>query len=115
MNIHDAFPSKYLHARDLAGKEPIVVIRTVEPQLMRVDGGKQLKKLVVHFVGKQKALVLNKTMALAIAQIVGSEDTDAWRGKSVRLFATTTTFGKETVPCVRVRAAGVTIAAEVVG
>jgi hypothetical protein len=104
MNIHEAFPSPYLHARDLGEKQPLVVIRIVEARTMRVEGGKQVKKLVVHFVGKAKALVLNKTVARAIAALVGSEETTAWAGKTIRLYATTTTFGKDTVPCVRVKA-----------
>jgi hypothetical protein len=49
---------------------------------------------------------LNKTNATAIAALLGSPETDAWRGKTIRLYATTTTFGKDTVACVRVKAVG---------
>jgi hypothetical protein len=108
MNIHDSFPSRFLKARDLDGHAPIVVIRGVESQAMRFEGGggKETKKLVVFFVGKDKGLVLNKTNALAIAKLLGSENTEDWRGRPIRLYGTTTKFGNDTVDCVRVRAVG---------
>jgi hypothetical protein len=48
---------------------------------------------------------LNKTLATAIAAIAGTPETDAWPGTVVTLFGTTATFGKETYPVVRVKAA----------
>ena len=76
MELQIAFPSRYLKAVDLAGRQPAVVIRIVEARAMRVEGGKPVTKLVVHFVGKQKGLVLNKTNAIAIAELLGSTETD---------------------------------------
>jgi hypothetical protein len=102
MNIDDAFPSRYLKPADLGQAAPAVVIAGV--RLERV-GSRQTSKPVLYFEGKSKGLILNKTNARAIAALVGTTETERWRGARVRLFVTTTTFGGETVPCIRVKSA----------
>jgi hypothetical protein len=61
---------------------------------------------VVYFRGKDKGVVLNKTNGNKIAALVGSKDTEDWAGCQIRLYATETEFGGETVECIRVKAAG---------
>lgn len=102
MNILDAFPSKYLKAHELKGTEPVVTIARVELETM---GRTRERCPVVYFTGKTKGLKLNKTVATTIAAIAGSPDTDAWVGTTVRLYATSATFGEETYPVVRIKAA----------
>ena len=53
---------------------------------VRSDSGQQERKLVAHFVGKDKAMILNRTNAEAIAQVAGTDDIDAWPGVRVILF-----------------------------
>jgi hypothetical protein len=101
MNLNDAFPSRYLKAHDLQGHEPVVTIARVDFEAM---GRTRDVRPVVYFRGKAKGLKLNKTMALAIAVIAGSEDTDRWPGTAVQLFTTTATFDTRTFPVVRVKA-----------
>ena len=102
MNILDAFPSKYLKARDLKGTEPTVTIARVE---LEVLGRTREQCLVAYFAGKTKGLKLNKTCALAIAAIAGSEETERWAGTTIRLYATTAEFGKQAYPVIRITAA----------
>lgn len=102
-NINDAFPSKYLKAGDLHGQEPIVTIDRVEFEAV---GRTREMKAVVYFVGKDKGLVLNKTNATKIANLAGTMETDEWHGHRIRLFATETEFGGDTVDCIRIKAAG---------
>jgi hypothetical protein len=102
VNITDAFPSKYLRPKDLGAAAPVVTIAAVR---MERVGQRQTSKPVVTFVGKTKGLILNKTNATTIAQLLGTEDTEQWAGRQVRLYATDTTFGKDTVRCIRVKAA----------
>jgi hypothetical protein len=104
VNINDAFPSKYLKASDLKGAEPVVTIAKVE---MEAVGRDREMKAVVYFQGKEKGVVLNKTNSNKIAQIAGSFDTDDWAGVSVKLYATETEFGGETVECIRIKPATV--------
>lgn len=103
MNIDSAFPSNYLKASDLGDKQPIVTIDRIEVEPIGRD--KEMKP-VIYFQGKDKGLVLNKTNAKKIAELTGSKDTDDWAGCQIRVYATETEFGGETVECIRVKAAG---------
>jgi hypothetical protein len=99
--LNDLFPSRYLKAHDLQGHEPVVTIARVACEPM---GKTRDVKPVLYFAGKAKGLRLNKTMAVAIAAIAGSDDTDRWPGTAVQLFTTTATFDTRTFPVVRVKA-----------
>lgn len=103
MNIDSAFPSNYLKASDLGDKSPVVTIDRIEVEPIGRD--KEIKP-VIYFQGKEKGLVLNKTNAKKIAELTGSKDTDDWAGCQVRIYATETEFGGETVECIRIKAAG---------
>jgi len=103
MNINDSFPSSYLKASDLGKNEPVVTIDRVEHEPV---GREREMKAVLYFAGKDKGIVLNKTNAKKISDLIGSTETDEWKGFRIRLFATTTEFGGETVECIRVKAAG---------
>ena len=102
-NINDAFPSKFMKASDLQGTEPIVTIDRVDFEPVGRD---REMKAVLYFAGKTKGLVLNKTNATKISQLVGSDLTEEWTGQRVRLYATETTFGGETVDCIRIKPVG---------
>src|SRR5262249_38442098 len=73
-DISDFYPSHYLRAADLGGKEVDVTIDRVTSEEFEQDGQKRAKP-VVHFRNKGiKPLVLNKTNAMLIATACGSED-----------------------------------------
>jgi hypothetical protein len=103
VNIDSAFPSNYLKASDLGDSSPVVTIDRME--IEPVGRNKEMKP-VLYFEGKEKGLVLNKTNAVKIASLVGTKDTDEWAGQRVRLYATETEFGGESVECIRIKAAG---------
>ena len=97
MKIGAAFPGQFIKAADLQGKRVSVVIDHVE---MEDIGGET--KPVVHFRGKERGFVLNKTNANAIWGINGSDDTDDWPGTSLILFPSKTDFQGKRVDCIRV-------------
>lgn len=97
MKIGAAFPGNYIKAADLQGKRVAVVIDHVE---MEDIGGET--KPVVHFRGKDRGLVLNKTNSNAIWGINGSDETDDWPGTSIILFPSKTDFQGKRVDCIRV-------------
>lgn len=103
-NINDAFPSNYLKASDIRGKEPIVTIDRVEFEPV---GRQREMKAVVYFKGKEKGIVLNKTNATKITSISGSAITEEWDGVQIKLYATETEFAGETVECIRIKPVGV--------
>lgn len=97
------FDRDFIGAWDLSGRDAVVVIASVEAQTLVSQGNKKNKKPVLHFRGKEKGLALNKTNAKTVAALYGN-DTSNWIGKAITLYATTTTFGHETIDCIRIRA-----------
>lgn len=86
-----------------------LTIAGVQVEQLRTTGGNE-EKAVVTFQelekrgkGKPHKFVLNKTNAQTIAKVLGSPETDDWRGKRITLYPTTCQAFGETVDCVRVR------------
>ena len=99
MDIRNAFPSKYLKASDLQGREVNVIInRVVDSE----EVGQDQHKPVVYFKDKEKGLVLNKTNSNIIQQLYGHE-TDDWRGKDIVLYPTVVDFRGTPADTIRVR------------
>ena len=95
MHYRLLFPSQYLGAHDLMGKDAVVTIDRVVVEELKTASGTE-RKPVVHFVKKEKRLVLNKTNGTTIAAMYGNE-VNGWTGKRITLYATTVSaFGKET-------------------
>lgn len=99
MNIETSFPSKYLKAADLQGRNITVQISGVQMEDVGSDD-KPERKPVVYFTGAKKGLVLNKTNALTISEVFGPE-TDNWLGIKVHLFATRVPFQGRMVDAIR--------------
>lgn len=98
MELSNVFGGDTLKAADLNGNEPTVVIANVE--MKKFDNG---NKLVIHFEGKKKTLVCNKTNAKRIAHAYGS-NTEDWIGQEITLFTDLVDFQGNTVEAIRVRA-----------
>ena len=97
MNINTAFPSNYLRATDLQGRNITVVIDRVEKEKVGNDD-----RLVLYFQNKDKGMILNKTNANNIAALY-SPETDGWCGQQLVLFEAMVDFKGQTVPALRVR------------
>lgn len=97
MKISSAFPSDYLKAADLQDQNVRVVMSHVEMKDIGDD-----HKPVLHFQGKDKGLVLNKTNANNITHAYG-DDTDGWAGKEIILYPTMVDFQGKSVEAIRVR------------
>ena len=97
MNINDAYPSNYLRASDLKGRNIPVVIDRIEQEKVGNDS-----KMVLYFQNKQKGMILNKTNANNIAALY-SPETDAWAGRQLVIFEAMVDFKGQTVPALRVR------------
>jgi hypothetical protein len=97
MNINEAFPSNYLKASDLQGKEPTVTISNVTMEKLGDDA-----RMILYFQGKQKGMVCNKTNATNIAAVYG-DDTDNWLGCPITLYVAWVDFQGRSVQGLRVR------------
>lgn len=98
MHIDSAFPSKYLKASDLQGRNVTVKMGRVEQEKIGDD-----MKLILYFQGKEKGVVLNKTNANNVASIYGGE-TEDWYGKEITLVEAMVDFQGKSVPAIRMRA-----------
>lgn len=96
------YPSEYVAACDLHGKDSKVVIERVDIEAVVGSDGKKQDKPVVWFRGAKKRMVLCKTNAKAVAKQHGN-DTDGWVGKSITIYPTTCMAFGEEKECIRVR------------
>ena len=101
MKGNEVFPGNSLKASDLGNSSPVVTIESVSIEAFK-DG---TSKPAVHFKGKEKKLILNKTNWNAIVDITGEEDSDNWAGHKIRLFVAKVDFQGSRVPAIRVEAA----------
>src|SRR5262245_22649845 len=94
--------AEHMGAWDLDG-DRIVTITKVDPGTVGGQKGrKKEKKAILHFREFPRPMVCNVTNAKAIAGMYGVH-VEKWIGKRITLYPTTTTFGSETVDCIRVR------------
>lgn len=103
VNINSAFKSNYLKHSDLNGKHVIVTMERVEVEEIGQGADKE-EKPVLYFRGHDRGLVLNRTNANSIVEIVGSDDTDDWSEQRIVLRPDKTDFGGKRVDCIRVAA-----------
>lgn len=97
------FDDKWLKAWDLDGREFTVKIIKVEAgEVFDPKTNKKTKKPVLWFQGARKPLAINKTIGAVIAGMY-SPKVEAWVGKFVTLFPTTTQMAGNTVDCIRVK------------
>lgn len=96
------YPSEYIAACDLHGKDSKVTIEKVEVETITGSKGEKQARPVISFRGAKKRMVCCKTNAKTIAKQHGTE-TDAWVGKSITIYPTTCEAFGETKECVRVR------------
>lgn len=84
MKLSEAFPSNFLKADDLGGKNITVEIEDVTFEEIGQGRDKE-NKIIVSFKGKDKKLIANKTNCNTIAKITGSDDTSDWPGHRIIL------------------------------
>lgn len=99
-DIDSIYTSNWLTGDELAGTADVTL--TIEgAELKKFDDGKT--KVIVSFGETDKRLVVNKTNALMISEVCGSQNTDAWIGKEITLYGTRVEFGGALRNGVRVR------------
>lgn len=95
------FPSKYIKAPDLMGKEVTVTIKETDVGHKIETSRGNVPKPVMYFRGKDKGLVLNKTKVEVIKKLYGTE-TDDWDGKKIIIKAGRTKYKGEMVDCINI-------------
>ncbi len=99
MNMNDLYPSKYLKAEDIT--QPLLV--TISGLAQEEVGQSRDRRPVLYFSELAKGLILNKTVYIEIANHLGQEDTDNWRGGKIQLVRGMTQFQGKPIACIRTR------------
>ena len=97
MKANDIFGGKSLKAEDIQGHEPVLTIESVDTK--KFDDG---PKAVIKFVGKDKALICNRTNWNSIVEITGEEDSDNWAGCKIKLVVARVDFQGKRVNAIRI-------------
>ena len=97
MKLNDLFPSRFLKAEDLKGRDVKLHIKGVSVEDL---GGE--RKAVMEFLSTEKQMVLNKTNASTIAAMFG-DDLDGWAGNEITLYPDKVAFQGKLVDAIRVR------------
>lgn len=85
------------------GKDMIVKVKDVRQELIDNQQGKKEEKLVMHFEGDVKPLIMNKTNMGATEKATGTPYIDEWIGKKLQLYVTLVSAFGETTMAVRIR------------
>jgi hypothetical protein len=103
MKVSEQFPSKYLKASDLQGREAKVVIQTVVHESV---GKEATLEPVMYFRGPvngvNKPWILNKTNSTFIGDAYGDDSGD-WEGQPLILKVVTIEFQGKATPAIRCR------------
>lgn len=87
-SIRKMFPSRFLTGEELEGHEIVLVIKDVKKEIAHNPvTNKKGEVLVVYFQDKLRGIRLGKQRASELRDITGSDDTDLWKGKSVKIYA----------------------------
>jgi hypothetical protein len=96
-SVHDLYEF-FLEPADLKEKAHLVQIQSAKPDnTFNPRSNKPEKKLVLRFVNRRKAMILNKTQAAAMLNITGTDDYTKWIGIEVVLVADRATNGRDTI------------------
>lgn len=99
--VSDTFPSKWIHADDLNDRTHVLTISQAEVALFPSNpanfNSDKVWKPVLSFQKAEKQLILNKTQATAVAEIVGSEVYADWVGRRITLRPAIARNGKPTI------------------
>lgn len=106
MPSYKAAFGSFLKQEDLQGKAIKAVVASVEAEEVKdTDSGKLERKLVMHFAGKDKAMILNRTNCESLEEICGTDDYASWVGHAIVLYVDPSVmFGGKRVGGLRIRA-----------
>jgi len=86
MNVNDLYPSKYATGADLNGRPVTLAISHLNKEKMTPPGSAPVEKWVLYFDHAKRGVVLSRTLAVQIAHILNTEETDQWHGQKITLF-----------------------------
>lgn len=104
-NIDELMPSRYLKQSDVTPPKIVTIAGLKQENLAREDQPKKLR-WTMQFEELDRPLVLNKTNLKRAAKACGSDMTEDWLGKKIKLyFDEEVEFGGEQVGGIRITSA----------
>lgn len=97
------YPSRYLRAADLRGRDATVTITEVELDVLQMRGGETKVRPVLTLRGTDKLFVCVRTNGELIAAALGTRNPREWLGKRITLYPTRVALGREMRDAIRVR------------
>ena len=106
MKISQMYPRRYATGEDLQGKAYTMTIAKITKEKMHPQpGAPEIEKWVLYFQETKKGVILGRTLAFQIAELLGSEETDDWVGKQITLYPQPMLVAGKHVVAIRARAA----------
>lgn len=102
MKIGEAFGGTYLKNTHFEDGDHIYTISAIEQKDVGTEENPEVKP-VLSFAETDMCLVLNRTNANTIEDVLGSDETDDWIGKKITLGRSKVAFKGERVWAIRVR------------
>ena len=97
-SILKEFPSRFLSGDEVEGKVVPLIIKDVKKEKAYSPKTRQEEGvLVVYFEDKKKGIRLGKQRASELKEIIGSDDTDEWKGKKVAMYTEKKSINKKNV------------------
>ncbi len=111
MKLTQMFPKRYATGSDFQGKALTLTVARVASEKMHPQANApETEKWVLYFNETKKGVILNRTLAFQIAEILGSDETEEWVGKSITLFPQPMNVAGRSVIAIRARQAGKNVA-----
>ncbi len=96
-SIYDLYEF-YLEPSDLKDKAHLVQVESAKvEEMFNPRSPKKDRKVVLRFVRRRKAMILNKTQAVQMMEICETDDFTKWFGEEVVLVADRARNGKDTI------------------
>lgn len=112
-SIYDLYEF-YLEPADLKDKAHLVQVQSAKvEEMFNPRSPKKERKVVLRFVNRRKAMILNKTQAASMMELSGTDDFSKWVGQEVVLVADRARNGKDTIRiCTRMESGDADLAFE---
>jgi hypothetical protein len=106
MKISKMFPKRYATGEDLQGKTiTLTIVKITAEKMHPQPNAPEADKWVIYFKEAKKGIILSRTLANQIAEVLGSDETDEWLGKRITVYPQPMTVAGRKVIAIRAHAA----------
>lgn len=104
MKLSEIFPRRFASGTDI-NREIVLTISNVAVESMYSVNGTTIEKPVLYFSETKKGVVMCKTLAYQVADILQSMDTSFWIGKQITIYPDTMMIAGKPRTVIRARPA----------